>query len=156
MKEKTKCWEIWLIYWEVALAKHLTADDVTAIINIIDGWRDEKITWEELCEASSAIVGKTPTRQSLNGNKAIKEAYLAKKKGLKVHGPRTAMPSSLAAGADRIARLQTENDRLKDKNSALLEQFVIWQYNAYKYGLKEHQINEPLPRIDRERTEKDD
>jgi len=34
----------------------------------------------------------------------------------------------------------------------LLEQFVVWQYNAYKHGIKEHQLNAPLPRIDRERT----
>ena len=137
------------------MAKHLTARDVIAIINIIDGWKDEKLTWEQVCETSAAVVGKIPTRQSLNGNKRIKEAYLAKKKGLKIHGPRTALPSSLAAAAQRITKLQSENDRLKEKNSSLLEQFVVWQYNAYKYGLKEHQLNEVLPRIDRERTEKD-
>lgn len=135
------------------MAKHLTTNDVTAIINIIDGWKDEKITWEDLCESIAPVVGKVPTRQSLNGNKKIKEAYLGKKKGLKVHGPRTALPSSLAAAAQRIEKLQSENDRLKEKNSALLEQFVVWQYNAYKYGLKEHQLNDPLPRIDRERTD---
>jgi len=137
------------------LAKHLTAGDVTAIINIIDGWGDEKFSWEGLCEASAAVVGKRPTRQSLNANKKIKEAYSAKKKGLRMCGPKTAMPSSLAVAAARITKLQGENDRLKAQNSALLEQFAVWQYNAYKYGLKEHQLNEPLPRIDRERTEKD-
>ena len=137
------------------MAKHLTTNDITAIIDIIDGWGDEKLTWDQLCETSMNVVGKIPTRQSLNANKKIKDAYLAKKKGLKVHGPRTALPSSLAAAAQRIAKLQSENDRLKAKNSTLLEQFVVWQYNAYKHGLKEHQLNEPLPRIDRERTEKD-
>ncbi len=30
--------------------------------------------------------------------------------------------------------------------------FVVWQYNAYKYDVEEHQLNEPLPKIDRERT----
>lgn len=63
------------------------------------------------------------------------------------------MPSSLAVAALRIARLQTENDALRSRNDALLEQFVKWQYNAYKYGVKEHQMNADLPRIDRERTE---
>ena len=63
------------------------------------------------------------------------------------------MPSSLAVAAQRIARLRTENDELRAKNDALLEQFVKWQYNAYKHGLKEHLLNEDLPRIDRERTE---
>ena len=73
--------------------------------------------------------------------------------GLKIHGPRTAAPSSLKVAAARIAKQQSEIDGLKAKNSALLEQFVIWQYNTYKYGLKERQLNESLPRIDRERTD---
>jgi len=137
----------------VDLAKHLTKNDVGAIINIINAWRDEKLTWEAICEAAAEVVGKRPTRQSLNSNTQIKEAYKTKKKGLIVHGPRTAMPSSLAIAAARIAKQQGEIDNLKAKSAALMEQFVVWQYNAYKYGIKEHQLNEPLPRIDRERTE---
>jgi len=72
---------------------------------------------------------------------------------LKIHGPAIPKPSSQSIAGERIARQQSEIERLKRKNSELLEQFVIWQYNAYKYGMKEHQLNEPLPRIDRERTE---
>jgi len=136
------------------LAKHLTKTDVEAILNIINSWKDDKLTWEEICGAAAEVVGKRPTRQSLNANKQIKEAYTAKKSGLKVHGPRTATPGSLAIAAARIAKQQGEIDNLKAKNATLMEQFVVWQYNTYKYGIKEHQLNEPLPRIDRERTEK--
>jgi len=135
------------------MAKHLSQADVGAIVDIIRGWPTEKLTWEGVCEAAAKVIDKTPTRQTLNAHQAIKDAYAAKKSGLKVHGTRTAMPSSLAVAAQRIARLQTENDELQKKNAALLEQFVKWQYNAYKYGLKEHQLNEDLPRIDRERTD---
>ncbi len=135
------------------MAQHLRQTDIDAIVDIIRGWPNEKLTWEGICEAAAKIIGKTPTRQTLNAHTAIKDAYSAKKNGLKVHGPRTAMPSSLSVAAQRIARLQTENDELKAKNSALLEQFVKWQYNAYKHGLKEHQLSAELPRIDRERTE---
>lgn len=135
------------------MAKHLKQADVDAIVDIIRGWSAEKLTWEGICEAAAKVIGKTPTRQTLNAHASIKDAYAAKKSGLKVHGLRTAMPSSLAVAAQRIARLQTENDELRMKNDALLEQFVKWQYNAYKHGLKEHQLNAELPRIDRERTE---
>jgi hypothetical protein len=137
----------------VVLAKHLTQVDVEAILSIIYAWKDEKITWEGICDASAPVIGKNPTRQSLNANKLIKEAYTSKKSTLKVQGPVTSKPSSITMATDRIARMQSEIESLKRKNSALLEQFVIWQYNAYKYGMKEHQLNEPLPRIDRERTE---
>lgn len=135
------------------MAKHLTKGDVEAIINIIQGWKDEKLTWEEICQSASAVVGKKPTRQSLNSNTLIKEAYEVKKSGLKLHGPRTATPSSLKMAGERIAKQQSEIDTLKAKNSALLEQFVKWQCNAHKYGVKEHQLNAPMPRIDRERTD---
>jgi len=135
------------------LAKHLTKNDVEAILNIIYGHDDDKLTWEGICDDSEGVVGKKPTRQSLYSNKAIREAYKAKKESLKIKGPSKPKPSSLNAAADRIAKLQSELDCLKMKNDALLQQFVIWQYNAYKYGIKEHQLNEPLPRIDRERTD---
>lgn len=135
------------------MAKHLKQADIDAIVDIIRGWPNDKISWEGICEASAKIIGKSPTRQTLNAHAAIKDAYTAKKNGLKVHGPRTAMPSSLAVAAQRIARLQTENDELRMRNDALLEQFAKWQYNAYKHGLKERQLNAELPRIDRERTE---
>ena len=137
----------------MALAKHLTKSDVNAIINIIHGWADEKLTWEDICQSAAEVVGKKPTRQSLNSNSLIKAAYEVKKSGIKVHGPRVATPSSLKVAAMRIVKQQNEIDGLKAKNSALLEQFVIWQYNSYKCGLKEHQLNKALPRIDRERTD---
>jgi len=135
------------------LAKHLTQTDVEAILSIIYAWKEEKLTWESICEASEPVIGKNPTRQSLNSNKLIKEAYSSKKKSLKIHGPVTPKPSSQTIASERLARQQSEIENLKRKNALLLEQFVIWQYNAYKYGMKEHQLNEPLPRIDRERTE---
>jgi hypothetical protein len=135
------------------LAKHLTPNDVEAILSIIYAWKEEKLTWDGICEASKPVIGKNPTRQSLNSNKLIKDAYSSKKSTIKLHGPSTPKSSSQTIAGDRIARQQSEIENLKRKNALLLEQFVIWQYNAYKYGMKEHQLNEPLPRIDRERTD---
>lgn len=137
----------------VDLAKHLTKVDVEAIINIIRAWGDEKLTWGAICQSAAELVGKTPTRQSLNQNTLVKQAYKSQKAGLRIHGPRTSTPSSLKVAAARISKQQNEIDALKAINTALLEQFVTWQYNAYKNGLKEHHLNKPLPRIDRERTD---
>ena len=102
---------------------------------------------------SAKVIGKIPTRQSLSANKAINEAFKARKAGIKQKGNALPKPSNLNIAAERIARLQNENDMLKKKNVELLKKFVIWQYNAYKHGVKEYQLNEPLPQIDRERTE---
>ena len=135
------------------MAKHLSQSDISAIVDIIRGWATEKLTWDGISEAAAKVIGSTPTRQTLNAHQAIKDAYAAKKNGLKISLPKNALPSSLKVAAQRINRLQTENDELRMKNSALLEQFVKWQYNSYKHGLQEHQLNAELPRIDRERTE---
>lgn len=135
------------------MAKHLKPAHIAAIVDVIGGWRRDKLTWEAIIVEAAQVLGFSPSRQTLNAHPAIKVAYAAKKKGLVVPSPRTSMPSSLAVAAQRIARQQAENDRLTNINNRLLEQFAKWQYNAYKLGVKEHQLNEDLPRINRERTE---
>ncbi|MET1256244.1 hypothetical protein [Aliikangiella maris] len=134
------------------MAKHLTTRDVEAILNIIYAHDDKKLTWEAICEESEAVVGKKPTRQSLYSNEMIREAYKTKKASLRQRELSKPKPSSLYAAAERISKLQSEVEMLKRKNDALLEKFVVWQYNAYKHGLTEQQMNEPLPKIDREIT----
>jgi uncharacterized protein (UPF0335 family) len=42
---------------------------------------------------------------------------------------------------ERIARLERENKRLKRENTGLLQQLVVWQYNAYIHGLSDHKLN---------------
>lgn len=135
------------------MAKHLTPADVDAIVDIIRGWSTGKFTWRGVCDSAAAILGSKTTRQTLSTHRPIMDAFSAKKSGVQVHEPRVATPSSLAIAAQRLARQQNVIDELKATNSALMEQFAQWQYNAYKYGVKEHQLNEPLPRIDRERTD---
>lgn len=135
------------------MAKHLSPRDVNAIVNLIHGWKESKLTWEGICDAAESLVGKKPTRQSLNANKDISTAYRVVKKGLKEVEPKSSLPSSLKIAADRIAKIERERDQLKEENRALKQQFVVWQYNAYKHGLQEHQLNERLPAIDRERTD---
>ncbi len=58
----------------------------------------------------------------------------------------------LQAAADRIARLEGENQRLRMENERLLEQFVRWAYNAFSRGLNEQFLSRPLPPTNRQRT----
>ncbi len=131
------------------MAKHLTELDVEKILGAIDGWQS-KLTWDCLCDAVVNHIGKRPTRQSLNSNKRIKQAFLDKKSRLKGILQETTTPPSLAIAGQRIKRLEEENARLKAENTRLLEQYVVWQYNAYRHGLSEEKLSAPLPKIDRE------
>lgn len=136
----------------MVLAKHLTQSDITAIVNLIRGWDLPKLTWLDICTEAASLIGKLPTRQSLNTHAAITNAYRVKKDVLKGKLPKNERtPSSLKIAASRIANLEAELTELKEQNRKYKQMFIIWQYNAYKYGLTESQLNMPLPKIDRER-----
>ncbi len=45
-------------------------------------------------------------------------------------------PANLTIAAQRIKNLEAENEILKKQNTRYKEQFTLWQYNSYKYGLK--------------------
>lgn len=109
------------------MAKHLNNKDILAIVNVIRGWQEDKLTWSEICEAAEPLVGKLPTRQSLNVHNAIVTAYQTKKDLLKGRGPQKPRPASMNVAVARIAKLESEIDELKEVNREFMQQFVIWQ-----------------------------
>jgi hypothetical protein len=135
------------------MAKHLTDGDVKNIANLIRDWSDGKLTWNNLRKKCQEVFGVGATRQTLFAHKRIRDAFATRKKHIKRGGIRTPVPSSLSFAARRIAIQEALIEELKEKNDRLLEQFVRWQYNAYKYGVSIEELNEGLPRIDRERTD---
>ncbi len=135
------------------MAKHLSRQDITAIVSLIRGWEETKLTWAAICEEAEPLIGKLPTRQSLNAHEAITTAYQAKKNSLKGKAPKKPRPASLNAAASRIANLEAELAEVKEQNRKYKQMFTIWQYNAYKKGINESQLNMPLPKIDRERSD---
>ena len=135
------------------MAKHLSRQDIAAIVNLIRGWEETKLTWSAICEEAEPLIGKLPTRQSLNAHEAITTAYQTKKDLLKGKAPKKPRPASLNAAASRIANLEAELAEVKEQNRRYKQMFTIWQYNAYKKGISESQLNMPLPKIDRERSD---
>lgn len=87
-----------------------------------------------------------------DSNSDVPLHYLSKKISLKSNGQKIIKASSLRVAGDRLAAQQSEIDLLKKKHDQLIEKFIVWQYNAYKYGMTEEKLNEPLPQIDRNRT----
>jgi hypothetical protein len=134
------------------LAKHLTDKNIEQIIDILDGWQD-KLSWEALCNACLAVIGTKPARQTLIKFVRITNAFNACKKRLKEDAPELRAPPSMRVAIERIARLERENERLKRENTELLQQYVVWQYNAHIHGLSSHQLNKALPGIDRGQTD---
>lgn len=75
------------------MAKHLNNRDIDSIVNLIRGWQEPKLSWLAICEAAEPLVGKLPSRQSLNAHEAIVTAYQTKKRGAERQGPQKSAPS---------------------------------------------------------------
>lgn len=133
------------------MAQHLTDQDIENIVELLDYWSlEEKLTWEKLCRAIEVQLElvPSPTRQTLQKYVRIKNAFDLGKKSpdvrLKNSKIKQKVPASLKIAQVRIDALDSKNIRLEKENSMLLEQFVMWQYNAHKYGLSITQLNEPM------------
>lgn len=132
--------------------------DIKAIVSLVRAWPKETISWADVCKQSEPLLGFRPSRQGLYQREEIREAFQAKQQGLRI-SPKEAspMPSSLAVAAKRIANLNAEVREKELMITRLRDRFVRWQYNAYKKGMTEADLDAPLPFIDREvgSTEKD-
>ena len=106
------------------MAKHLTKKDISAIVNLVRGWDEQRLTWDSICLAAEPLIGKLPTRQSLNAHEAILLAYKTKKDSLKGKTSRKPRPASLNAAASRIANLEAELAELKEQNRKFKEMFM--------------------------------
>ncbi len=133
--------------------KNLTDDAIEQIVGILDGWT-EKLTWEALIEAIVVRLHCRYTRQALHKHVCLREAYAVRRAALgkqKVASGRRGS-GALTDALARIARLDAENQRLEEENRRLLEQFVVWAYNAHTRGLTKQFLSQPLPHVDRGQT----
>lgn len=129
------------------MGRHLTDRDVHRVLQLLDGWKGA-LTWDSLVEACAKRIGVRSVRQTLYRSVRIREAYELAKERSRSSIASVPLPSSLAAAAERIQRLEAENTRLRKENDGLLEQFVVWQYNAHVKGMTECELNSALPKVD--------
>lgn len=131
-------------------SKNLSDDAIEQIVRILDGWSG-RLTWNALIEAIAPHLYFRYTRQALHKHERIRAAYALRKDNL---GKRLGSGGSRLPpdAADQIARLRTENQRLEAENERLLEQFVVWAYNAHARGLDKGFLSQPLPRVNRGQT----
>lgn len=133
------------------MAKHLTDTDISNVCELLDDWpTDAKLTWDRLVEAVLHDYHLTTTRQTLQKQSRIKDAYTEVKKLVSGNSPKVAaarkrhLPSSLKAAADQLEKKERTIQRLEAENSRLLEQFHTWLYNATQHGITIEQLNQPL------------
>ncbi|MXR38283.1 hypothetical protein GQF02_15025 [Neisseriaceae bacterium B2N2-7] len=133
--------------------KNLTDDAIEQIVRLLDGWKG-KLTWDALIDAIVTRLHCRYTRQALHKHERIRTAYTLRKDTLGNKKEAAAPPRSgpLADAMVRIDRLEAENKRLEAENQRLLEQFVVWAYNAHTRGLDKEFLSQPLPIVNRGQT----
>lgn len=142
----------------MARVRERNLDDkiVLAIVEVLDGWSG-RLSWIALIGTVQRRMGLTYTRQTLHRHERIRKAFEARKSALLGQAKERrheAMPPELRAALDRIARLESENQRLAYENNNLLEQFARWTYNAQTRNLTVTFLNGPLPGVDREQSDR--
>lgn len=135
----------------------LSSDDIDHIVSLLTSWRG-KLTWELLVDKVAAVLGRSYTRQALNGHDHIKRAFdLAKKRareGKRVDALSPHVSPELATALDRVEALRAEVTLLKQERNGFLETFATWLYNARNRGLSERDLNQPLPMVERHRSDR--
>jgi hypothetical protein len=105
-------------------APNLTDENIELIVLLLDGWNQDKLTWDLLIAQIQKQFKVRYTRQALDRHARISDAFQARKKLLSApNRPKTPIDA-------RIAALMAENARLKRENNNLLEQFRRWLYNS--------------------------
>ena len=135
-------------------ARNLTDKDIKEIVEILDGWTAEDLSWARLVDEVAKRKLCTYVKQALHKHERIRNAFEITKKRLpktKVAVARKVSPE-VQILLDCKVRLEAKIERLEAENNRLLEQIVLFQRNAYVRGLTEADLTQPLPSVDRKRT----
>jgi hypothetical protein len=135
-------------------SRNLSPEDVELIVGLLDGWGGA-LTWKGLIESVERRLCFRYTRQALHAHQRIRDAFgLCKERlarGSRKKGEKHISPE-MRLLMERLARRDAEVERLKAENQRLMEQFVVWLYNAQIRGIGQAELDRPLPRVDRGQT----
>lgn len=129
------------------MAKHITRYDENKIMDLINTWpKDDKLTWDVLCDKLVKVIHKRPSRQSLSSHARIAECFNLKKANIKSGELHIVKPANFNVACQRIKRLESENESLRAINNKYMEQFKVWLYNAHLKQITIEDLNNPLPK----------
>ena len=134
----------------------LTSGDVGTIVTLIETW-EGPLTWERLVERVGLVLGRSYSRQALDGHDAIKAAFQARKRrnravrdSLRAGKATGEVPADLAAALQRAEAAELRAAALEARLDRYRARFVVWLYNARNFGMTVARLNSDLPKVDQE------
>lgn len=131
------------------MRQHLTTQDETRIIRLIEEWSEPKLTWPMLVEACKTELDIHRVRQSLMALPAVNMAMKDRKAALKAPTEKAGWVKDIQQANERIEKLSEINQQLRAVNKQLLERFLIWQANADMHGVSQTMLDRPLVQFKR-------
>lgn len=132
--------------------RNISDGAIEQIVRILDAWGGDPLTWNALIDEVALRLHCRYTRQTLHKHERIRAAFVLRKRMLSEARPLHRKGVGTSVLAERLTRLEAENQRLEAENQRLLEQFVTWAYNAHSHGLSKEFLSQPLPRVSRGQT----
>jgi len=135
----------------------VTKESLPIVLALINSW-DGKLSWELLCDRVAMQLGIEGgvQRQSLSSYKEIQEAYSQRKEALRNKKNNPPIPSpnvTMEYLQNKVAALEAENERLREKNEAYKQRFVLWQYNAYMHGVRIDTLDDAIDMLEKPLSE---
>ncbi|VTU06284.1 Uncharacterised protein [Actinobacillus indolicus] len=129
----------------------ITEENLEDIIMLINTW-EGKLTWDLLCSEVSQLLNiKSIERQSLANYSDIQKAFSTRKQRIKENSKANPQPNvTIDYLQKQVNNLKAQVQRLEEINEQYKQKFIVWQYNAYMYGMTEDKLNKPLIAVNRQ------
>lgn len=140
----------------------LSDGEVDKIVAALAGW-EGKLSWELLVEHVDDLLGRPFTRQGLDKQFAVANAFTAAKERLRARRGKSkstggkanvGMAPELATALKRVETLLAENASLRVERERYRETFARWLFHARNKGMSERELNVPLEKAERNASEK--
>lgn len=128
----------------------ITSKSMPDVLHRIETWKG-KLTWPLLCEEIMALLQiDGVTRQTLSSYKEIQEAFTARKQYLREKATTETVPanSNMEYLQNQVESLEAELKKANKTIDRYKQRFVLWQYNAYKHGVRIDSLDETVEMLE--------
>ncbi|EIU6847397.1 hypothetical protein ACAF61_004106 [Vibrio parahaemolyticus] len=133
----------------------ITSENMPDVLRRIETWKG-KLTWPLLCDEIMALLQiDGVTRQTLSSYKEIQEAFTARKQYLREKATTETLPSdsNMEYLQNQVESLEAELEQAKETIERYKQRFVLWQYNAYKHGVRMESLDDAIEMLEKPLTE---